>query len=138
MKILADRVLMTRRYLASLLTLPTAFVWHARAQSAQTDALTTIDPDGPVHIRRAIPVPKTVSSEAYAKLVTGTSWAPDEGSKEAAEILDKLRVTYPVDIEHTSVGGVAAKIVTPKNAAPHKKNRVLICVHGGGFQRSEE
>src|ERR1017187_413283 len=134
MRILADKVLMTRRYLATLFTLPTAFVWQARAQSAQTDALTTIDPDGTVHIIRAVPVPKTVSSEAYAKLVTGASWAPDEGSKEAADILEKLRVTYPVDIEHTTVGGVAAKIVTPKNAAPHKKDRVLICVHGGGFQ----
>ena len=132
MKILADRV--TRRCLASLFTLPTAFVWQARAQPAQTDALTTIDPDGTVHIRRAIPVPRTVSSEAYAKLVTGTSWAPDEGSKEAADILEKLRVAYPVDIEHTSVGGVAVKMVTPKNAAPHKKDRVLLCVHGGGFQ----
>src|ERR1017187_8207722 len=86
MRILADKVLMTRRYLATLFTLPTAFVWQARAQSAQTDALTTIDPDGTAHIIRAVPVPKTVSSEAYAKLVTGASWAPDEGSKEAADI----------------------------------------------------
>jgi hypothetical protein len=108
---------MTRRYLASLFTLPAAFAWQARAQSVPADASTTIDPDGTVHITRAVPVPKTVSPEAYAKLVTGTNGAPDDGSKEAADIVEKMRVAYPVDIEHTTVGGVNAKIVIPKNAA---------------------
>jgi acetyl esterase/lipase len=125
---------MTRRDLASLFALPAAFAGRARAQSAAPDSSTTIDPDGTVHIARAVPVPKTVSPQAYAKLVTGTSWAPDEGSKEAADLIERMRVAYPIDIEHTTVAGVKAKIVTPKNAAPHKKDRVLICVHGGGFQ----
>jgi len=75
-----------------------------------------------------------VSPEAYAKLVTGRSWAPDEGSKEAYELIEQMRGVYPVEIEHTTVAGVKAKIVTPKNAAVNKKDRVLICVHGGGFQ----
>ena len=120
--------------MASLFALPAAFAGQARAQSAPADGSTTIDSDGTVHITRAIPVPKTVSPEAYAKLVTGTSWAPDEGSKEAADLIDKMRAAYPVDIERTTVAGVNAKIVTPKNAAPNKKDRVLLCVNGGGFQ----
>jgi acetyl esterase/lipase len=120
--------------MASLFALPTALAGQARAESAPADGSTTIDRDGTVHITRAIPVPKTVSPEAYAKLVTGTSWAPDEGSKEAADLIEKMRAAYPVEIGHTTMGGVKAKIVTPKNAAPNKKDRVLICVHGGGFQ----
>jgi monoterpene epsilon-lactone hydrolase len=120
--------------MASLFALPAAFAGQARAPSAPADGSTTIDRDGTVHITRAIPVPKTVSPEAYAKLVTGESWAPDEKSREAADLIEKMRVAYPVDIEQTTLAGVKAKIVTPKNAAPNKKDRVLICVHGGGFQ----
>ena len=70
---------MTRRDLASLFALPAAFAGRARSQSAAPESSTTIDSDGTVHITRAVPVPKTVSPQAYAKLVTGTSWAPDEG-----------------------------------------------------------
>jgi epsilon-lactone hydrolase len=125
---------MTRRDLVSLLTLPATLAGQAPARSASVDSLTTIDTDGTVHITRAIPVPKTVSAEAYAKLVTGESWAPDEGSKEAAELIGKMRLAYPVNIEQTTVGGVKAKIVTPASATPNKKDRVLICLHGGGFR----
>ncbi len=125
---------MTRRDLVLLFALPAAFAGQARAQSASTDSSTTIDSDGTVHITRAIPVPKTVSPEAYAKLVTGEKWAPDEGSRESAAIIEKMRVAYPGKIEQTTVAGVKAKIITANNADPDKKDRVLICVHGGGFQ----
>ena len=125
---------MKRRDLVSLLALPAAFGRRARAQTAPADVSTTIDKDGTVHIRRSIPVPKTVSEEAYAKLVTGESWAPDEGSKEAAEVIEQMRGVYPVEIEHTTIAGVKAKLVTPQNAAANKKDRALICLHGGGFR----
>jgi len=125
---------MTRRDLVSLLGLPAAFAGQTRPQSAPTGSSTSIDSDGTVHITRAIPVPKTVSPEAYAKLVTGEKWAPDEGSKEAAGLIEKMRAAYPSNIEHTIKAGVKAKIITPNNADPDKKDRVLICVHGGGFQ----
>jgi monoterpene epsilon-lactone hydrolase len=125
---------MRRRDLVSLLGLPAALAGQARAQPASTDTSTTIDSDGTVHIARVIPVPRTVSPEAYAKLVTGEKWAPDEGSKESAALLEKMRAAYPVNIEHTTVGGVKAKFVTPNNPDPAKKDRVLICLHGGGFE----
>jgi monoterpene epsilon-lactone hydrolase len=125
--------MMTRRDLASVLAWPAAFAARARAQSAAADASTTIDADGTAHITRAVPVPKTVSPEAYAKLVAGESWAPDEGTKGSLALIEKMRAAYPVEIEHTTVAGVKAKWVTPKNAAPEKKDRVLVCLHGGGF-----
>lgn len=124
---------MTRRHLTSLFTLPAAFAWQARAESPAADDLTTIDSDGTAHIKRAVPVPGTVSPEAHALMVSGKRWIPALGTKESADFVEKMRATYPVEIEQATVAGVKAKIVTPKRAAPHKRDRVLICLHGGGF-----
>jgi acetyl esterase/lipase len=116
-----------------LFTLPAAFAWKARAESPSADDLTTIDSDGTAHIKRAVPVPKTVSPDAHALMVSGKRWIPEPGTKESADFVEKMRATYPVEIEQTTVAGVKAKIVTPKRAAPQKRDRVLICLHGGGF-----
>ena len=124
---------MTRRSLASVFALPAAFACQARAQSPATDDLTTIDSDGTAHIKRTIPVPKTISPETYALMVSGKRWTPEPGTKESDEFVEKMHSIYPVEIEPTTVAGVRAKIVTPKRAAPHKRDRVLICLHGGGF-----
>jgi monoterpene epsilon-lactone hydrolase len=123
---------MTRRSLASLFTLP-ALAWRAKAQSPSPDDLTMIDSDGTTHIKRAVPVPKTISPEAYALMAGGKRWTPQSGTKESADFLDKMRSTYPVEIEETTIAGVKVKIVTPKRAAPGKQDRVLISLHGGGF-----
>jgi epsilon-lactone hydrolase len=123
---------MTRRSLASLFTLP-ALAWRAKAQSPSPDDLTTVDSDGTTHIKRAVPVPKTISAEAYALMASGKRWVPQSGTKESADFVDKMRSTYPVEIEETTVAGVRVKIVTPKRAAPDKHDRVLISLHGGGF-----
>ena len=47
--------------------------------------------------------------------------------------MEKMQTVYPVDIKDTPVAGVDAWIVTPKPAVAKKKDRVLICLHGGGF-----
>ena len=129
----------TRRSLASsLLMLPAASAWLARAQTSATqppaaDELTTIDGDGTAHVKRAVPVPKTISSDAYALMASGKRWTPEPGTKQAADFDEKLHATYPVDITETTLAGVACKVVIPKRAAAHKQDRVLICLHGGGF-----
>ena len=124
---------MTRRSLASLFAVPAALSWRARAQSPVADDLTTIDSGGIAHIKRAVPVPKTISPEAYALMVSGRRWTPEPGTKQAAEFTERLHATYPVEITETTLAGVACKVVIPKRAAPHKRDRVLICLHGGGF-----
>lgn len=124
----------TRRSLASsLFVLPTAWAWQARAQTPPADDLTTIDSDGTAHIKRAVPVPKTISPEAYALMVSGKRWTPEPGTQEAADLTEKLHTIYPVDITEATLAGVATKVVLPKQAAAHKHDRVLICLHGGGF-----
>jgi acetyl esterase/lipase len=124
---------MTRRSLASLFTLPAVFARRVTAQTAAADELTTIDNDGTAHVKRAVPVPKAISPEAYALMVSGRRWIPESGTKASADFAAKMRATYPVEIEEATVAGVKARIVTPKRAAPHKLDRVLICLHGGGF-----
>ena len=66
-------------------------------------------------------------------MVSGRRWIPESGTKASADFAAKMRATYPVEIEEATVAGVKATIVTPKRAAPHKLDRVLICLHGGGF-----
>ena len=124
---------MTRRSLASLFALPAAFAARAHAQSPVVDDLTSVDSDGTAHIKRSVPVPKTISSEAYALMVSGKRWTPGPGTKRAAEFTEKLQATYPVELTETTLAGVATKVIIPKNAAPRKQDRVLICLHGGGF-----
>jgi acetyl esterase/lipase len=124
---------MTRRSLASLFTLPAGWFWLARAQAPPTDDLTTIDSDGAAHIKRIVPVPKTISAEAFALMVSGKRWTPEPGTKQAADFAEKLHATFPAEITETTLAGVACKVVVPKRAAPQKQDRVLICLHGGGF-----
>jgi len=124
---------MTRRSLSSLFALPAALAMRAQSQSAAADAYTTFDSDGTAHIKRAIPVPKTISPEAQALMVSGERWMPQSGTKESASFMEKMKAAYPVDVEATTFGGVKVWAVTPKRLAPKKRDRLLICLHGGGF-----
>jgi monoterpene epsilon-lactone hydrolase len=122
-----------RESLASLLIMPAAWAWQARAQTPPTDDLTSIDSDGTAHIKRAVPVPKTISSDAYDLMVSGKRWIPEPKTKQAADFAEKLQAAYPVEITETTLAGVACKVVISKHDAAHKQDRVLICLHGGGF-----
>ena len=124
---------MTRRSLSSLFALPAAFAVRARSQSAAADPYTTFDSDGTAHIQRAIPVPQTISPEARALMVSGAKWIPPAGTKESDSFMEKMKAAYPVDIESAAFGGVKVWVVTPKRPAPRKQDRLLICLHGGGF-----
>ena len=46
---------------------------------------------------------------------------------------EQMRKTYPVNIAEDKIAGVPVRIVTPLTIPPDKKNRVLINLHGGGF-----
>ena len=124
---------MTRRALSSLFALPAALALRGRAQSAAADPYTTFDSDGTAHIQRAIPVPKTISPEAQALMASGDPWMPRGGTKERDSFMERMNAAYPVDVESTTFGGVKVWAVTPKHPAPKKQDRLLICLHGGGF-----
>jgi monoterpene epsilon-lactone hydrolase len=124
---------MTRRSFSSLLTLPAALAARAQSPSAPADPYTTIDPDGTAHIKRALPIPKTISPEAQSLMMPGQRWVPAGGTKERAAWMEKMQAVYPVDVQDTTVAGVDAWVVTPKHPAAKKRECVLICLHGGGF-----
>jgi dienelactone hydrolase len=90
---------MTRRSLSHLLALPAALAMRARSQSVAADVSTTFDADGTAHIKRAIPVPKTISPESQALMVSGDRWVPQAGTKERDSFMEKMKATYPVDVE---------------------------------------
>lgn len=103
----------------------------------------TFDPDGTAHITRQVPMPATVSSEAQAwlKEIDRDSPQPEETLAERRKHTDEWRARdsaeakrlYPVHIEETTTAGVRTDIITPLSISEANKDRVLINLHGGGF-----
>src|SRR5258706_4340705 len=108
---------MTRRSFSYLLTLPAAIAARAQSPSAPVDPYTNFDADGTAHIKRALPVPKTISPEAQALMMPGQRWVPAGGTKEREAWMDRMQAAYPVDVKDTTVAGVDAWVVTPKHPA---------------------
>ncbi|MBV8629855.1 MAG: alpha/beta hydrolase [Silvibacterium sp.] len=112
------------------------------AQTAPQIDSSYIDANGTAHISRVIPVPDTVSPEAQKSLARQVSDAAHPQSlAERRSMTDAWqarageasKAVYPVDIRKDTIGGVPVLIVVPPSIGPGKGDRVLICVHGGGF-----
>ena len=114
----------------------------ATAQAAAESDSAIFDVDRTAHITRVVPMPSTVSPEAQDWLdsLTRRSHAPqtleqrrtstDEWRKrDSAEALK----FYPAKVEEAITAGVRTDIITPLNASAANGNRVLINLHGGGF-----
>jgi acetyl esterase/lipase len=102
----------------------------------------TIAPDGTAYITRVVPVPRTVSPEAQKVLARVVSdRAVQETLEERRAGTDKwqtaageaFRKIYPVNIQADTLAGVPVRVITPLNIPQEKRNRVLINLHGGGF-----
>jgi epsilon-lactone hydrolase len=101
-----------------------------------------IDQNGTAHVTRVVPVPETVSPEAQKSLARQVSDAKvQEPLAERRSKTDawqaragrESRSLYPVNIANDTIAGVPAKIITPLAIPAEKRDRVLINVHGGGF-----
>jgi acetyl esterase/lipase len=102
----------------------------------------TFDEDGTAHITRVIPMPSTLSPEAQkwldslarqnygpqtlAERRTGTDKWRAEGSAEARRV-------FPVNVQGKNIAGVRTDIITPLDMPEANRGRVLINLHGGGF-----
>jgi monoterpene epsilon-lactone hydrolase len=114
---------------------------RAPVEEQQTDS-SKIRPDGTVYVTRVVPVPTTISPAAQKMLarVVSDMEAPqtleqrrggtDRWQAGAGEQSKKL---YPVNVAADTIAGVPVRVVTPLTDAPEKSNRVLINLHGGGF-----
>jgi acetyl esterase/lipase len=87
-------------------------------------------------------VPGTVSEEAQKSLAHRVSDAPSNETlaerrshtdKWQAGAGDDSRKLYPVNVSVKTIAGIPTKIVTPLNMPANRRDRVLINVHGGGF-----
>src|SRR5437660_5649167 len=115
--------------------------------SAQTNAASdpdsaTFDPDGTAHITRVVPMPVTVSPEAqkWLKEIEGDS-PHDATLAERRARTDRWQQSqsaeakriFPVNIEPQTIAGVRTDIISPLITPAENLKRVLINLHGGGF-----
>lgn len=102
----------------------------------------TFDADGTAHITRVVPMPTTISPEAQTWLESLTHSTP--GPETLAERRARTdawraqdsaeaRKLYPVNVEEATTAGVRTDIITPMSMPAENKTRVLINLHGGGF-----
>src|SRR5580698_3796634 len=109
----------------------------------------TFDSDGTAHLTRVVPMPPTISPEAQKWLASLTVAQKKSGPESLAERRARTDVwraqdsaearrLYPVNVEETSIAGVRTDIITPLATPPiasaeANRARVLINLHGGGF-----
>jgi monoterpene epsilon-lactone hydrolase len=115
---------------------------NAQSNSSPQADTTTFDADGTAHITRVVPMPSTISPEAQTWLESLNHTTP--GSETLAERRARTdewrakdsaeaRKLYPVTIEEATTAGVRTDIITPLTMPEANRTRVLINLHGGGF-----
>jgi monoterpene epsilon-lactone hydrolase len=120
------------------------FVESLAAQSNPTAPkdFATFDADGTAHVTRVVPMPLTISPEVQkwlASLSEKKSGPETLAERRArtdiwrAQDSAEARKIYPVNVEEASIGGVRTDIITPLATPEANRGRVLINLHGGGF-----
>jgi acetyl esterase/lipase len=112
--------------------------------SAQAPTLDTsyIDAQGTAHVTRIVPVPKTISAEAQRSL---SRQMPDQGPPQSLADRRKGTDAYtararvewsrlcPNQLVEDRIAGVPVRIVTPEGLPEANRDKVLLNLHGGGF-----
>jgi acetyl esterase/lipase len=101
-----------------------------------------IDAQGTAHVTRVVPVPKTISPEAQAVLARPT---PDQEPPEPLSLRRSRTDTWaagaakewsklcPNQMKEDKIAGVPVRIVTPEGMPDTNRDKVLLNLHGGGF-----
>lgn len=114
----------------------------AQSTPSPTKDSATFDADGTAHITRVVPMPTTISPEAQSWLesLVHTTPGPETLAERRARTdvwraqdSAEARKLYPVTVEESTTTGVRTDIITPLTTPPENRNRVLINLHGGGF-----
>lgn len=125
---------------AVIATLAASLSAQSNANPPQDNA--TFDTDGTAHITRVVPTPTTISPEAQSWLesLTRTTPGPETLAERRARTdvwraqdSAEARKLYPVNVEESTTAGVRTDIITPLTAPAESHDRVLINLHGGGF-----
>jgi monoterpene epsilon-lactone hydrolase len=123
-----------------------ALAGAAPVQSSQSDPAqqdsATFDADGTAHITRVVPMPTTISPEAQkwleslthiqhgAQTLAERRTGTDAWRARASAAAKRL---FPVNIEQKTIAGVPTDVITPLSTPEANRDRVLINLHGGGF-----
>jgi acetyl esterase/lipase len=111
------------------------------AQAPNSDT-SYIDAQGKAHITRVIPVPETLSFQSQYWLRMPV---PDQGPAESLADRRKATDAYtagarvewsklcPNQLVEDKIAGVPVRIVTPEGMPEANKDKVLLNLHGGGF-----
>jgi monoterpene epsilon-lactone hydrolase len=102
----------------------------------------TFDADGTAHVTRIVPMPPTISPEAqqWLQSLTQQKYGPQTLAERRAST-DKWREQdsaeakkrFTVNVGEKNIGGVRTDVITPANFPEANRSRVLINLHGGGF-----
>ncbi len=112
------------------------------AEEAPNRDSSFIDAQGTAHVTRVVPVPEALSPEAQKSL---SRVEPDQGPPQSladrrkstdaytARARDEWTKICPVTIEERTIAEVPVRVVTPPNIQPGNHDRILLNLHGGGF-----
>lgn len=104
--------------------------------------VTVVTQDGVAHISRVVPTPLTISPEAQHSLakpvpdtVVRKTLEQRRSETDAWQLRtgDAFRALYPVTVKQSTIADVPVRVITPPDIAADHRNRVLINLHGGGF-----
>jgi epsilon-lactone hydrolase len=112
------------------------------AETAPTRDTSYIDAQGTAHVTRVVPMPETISAQAQHVLSRREA---DQGPpepladrrKHTDEYTARARVAWtaicPNQIVEDKMAGVPVRIVTPDGEPAANQDKVLLDLHGGGF-----
>lgn len=133
---------------------PAALLLACAALAAQTTPTPTtaaqapnrdtsyIDAQGAAHVTRVIPVPQDLSPQAQRSISRPEpDQAPPQSLAEHRRLTDaytaRARVQWtricPNTIAEETMAGVPVRVVTPANMPAANNDKVLLNIHGGGF-----
>jgi monoterpene epsilon-lactone hydrolase len=134
---------MKLRILSSFASIVAVVNLAAQSNSAAQSDSATFDADGTAHVTRVVPMPATISHEAREWLASldQQKVGPPESLAERREHTDawrakdsaEARKLFPVTVQETTTAGVRTDIITPVAMPEANRTRVLINLHGGGF-----
>ena len=122
--------------------------WPASGQTATTAATAVshnssyIEPNGTAHVCRIVPVPQSLSPQAQATLRRPATDAKEDislaerrASTDAytARAEKQWRKICPVTVANDTMAGVPVRRVTPLHVPKANADKVLLDLHGGGF-----
>lgn len=138
---MSTRILIPALTAALLALAPAAFAQSRSSAAIPQSDTWHIDPDGTTHITRVIPVPHTISPQAQKFISNASPVTPEPSLAVRRAHNDAFRIRqsavarklFPVHVKEETIAGVRCDLITPLSTPAAHRGRVLINLHGGGF-----